>query len=370
MGKCAQCGKDTHFWKRVYGHIDYGIRLVENFASIPPSSGDMEFCDKLCFNARKTVLDPLLLSGWQKSEAEARDKKEEEERKKRQEDERNWQETQTRIGKSTKQLVKAIKANPKDPITYLKLADLFCNEAGRFPDGWSGGFELIDKWLPVKWYLTKKELSERPSKKFDRPIVQASYSTKNLLKEAGENYLKAISLGIRDVYLSACAKLTYAKILCLLVRDNECQYYAREAEKDLRKYLRSYPEDLSALVKLIGCIWMYEDNQKIHEERTSSMQARIKEAATRQKLGAKVVSSATLPGDSEGPYPENWRELSDQVRKRDGYRCTQCGAKDVELHVHHIVPLSLGGSNEDNNLTTLCDYCHGEIHPRMGKGKS
>ena len=40
--------------------------------------------------------------------------------------------------------------------------------------------------------------------------------------------------------------------------------------------------------------------------------------------------------------------------------CGNCGGKGS--HVHHIIPLSLGGTNRFSNLVTLCDNCHGIVH--------
>jgi 5-methylcytosine-specific restriction protein A len=34
--------------------------------------------------------------------------------------------------------------------------------------------------------------------------------------------------------------------------------------------------------------------------------------------------------------------------------------------VHHIVPLSEGGSNEEKNLMSLCRSCHEKIHRERG----
>jgi hypothetical protein len=63
-------------------------------------------------------------------------------------------------------------------------------------------------------------------------------------------------------------------------------------------------------------------------------------------------------------YPENWQEIRKQALQRDGYRCGNCGATE-NLHVHHIVPLSKGGSNSLSNLRTLCKNCHQKLHPHM-----
>lgn len=49
-----------------------------------------------------------------------------------------------------------------------------------------------------------------------------------------------------------------------------------------------------------------------------------------------------------------------EVLKRDGSRCLLCGvsAKESVLHVDHIVPRSKKGSNEMENLQTLCWQCN------------
>lgn len=50
-----------------------------------------------------------------------------------------------------------------------------------------------------------------------------------------------------------------------------------------------------------------------------------------------------------------------EVIQRDGNRCTECGSNQG-LQVHHKVHRKDGGSNDKENLTTLCDMCHAEEH--------
>jgi hypothetical protein len=59
-------------------------------------------------------------------------------------------------------------------------------------------------------------------------------------------------------------------------------------------------------------------------------------------------------------------KLRFEIFKRDGFTCQYCGRKtpEVILEVEHIIPLSKGGTDESDNLTTSCFECN------RGKGKS
>ena len=46
-----------------------------------------------------------------------------------------------------------------------------------------------------------------------------------------------------------------------------------------------------------------------------------------------------------------------KVFARDGYKCLACGS-DEELSVDHIQPVSKGGTNDMENLQTLCRPCN------------
>ena len=53
--------------------------------------------------------------------------------------------------------------------------------------------------------------------------------------------------------------------------------------------------------------------------------------------------------------------LKNEVLHRDKYRCVICGNNvnnGAKLHVDHIVPVSRGGTNDINNLRTLCEDCN------------
>ena len=61
------------------------------------------------------------------------------------------------------------------------------------------------------------------------------------------------------------------------------------------------------------------------------------------------------------------KKISDTTRyavlERAGFKCQCCGSKplknnDVILHIDHIIPHSLGGSDNVDNLQVLCDKCN------------
>jgi len=59
-----------------------------------------------------------------------------------------------------------------------------------------------------------------------------------------------------------------------------------------------------------------------------------------------------------------WYNKRAYVLARDGYECQCCKGrhKDPKLEIHHIVFRSEGGSDEPNNLVTLCHTCHKKLH--------
>ena len=50
------------------------------------------------------------------------------------------------------------------------------------------------------------------------------------------------------------------------------------------------------------------------------------------------------------------------ILHRDNYTCQCCGKKNCRLEVHHIKFRSNDGTDDEENLITLCEDCHKEIH--------
>ena len=61
----------------------------------------------------------------------------------------------------------------------------------------------------------------------------------------------------------------------------------------------------------------------------------------------------------------SYRELQWQVLERDGWRCQACGSMQ-HLQAHHLKFRSHSGSDEEQNLITLCTECHEQVHRKAG----
>jgi hypothetical protein len=66
-------------------------------------------------------------------------------------------------------------------------------------------------------------------------------------------------------------------------------------------------------------------------------------------------------------YPSDWDSRRKAIYRRDDFTCQNCGREggsggNAELHAHHIVPKSKGGSHSASNLVAMCKQCHDAIH--------
>ena len=50
--------------------------------------------------------------------------------------------------------------------------------------------------------------------------------------------------------------------------------------------------------------------------------------------------------------------------QRDNFSCQECGDSESTLSVHHLIyyPNKFPWEYKDEELKTLCDYCHGSLH--------
>lgn len=79
-----------------------------------------------------------------------------------------------------------------------------------------------------------------------------------------------------------------------------------------------------------------------------------------------VARVETSLGDGE----RDWALTRRIVLARDGNRCTGCGiaVESRDADIHHLLPRSMGGTDDLANLVTLCDGCHAAHHPILAGG--
>lgn len=81
------------------------------------------------------------------------------------------------------------------------------------------------------------------------------------------------------------------------------------------------------------------------------------------KGGAKGISDRLRTHLNKEP----WDKTAERVREKYDRECQMCGVHSSELsmslHVHHIVPLVAGGTNDTENLIPLCPSCHQTTDP-------
>lgn len=62
-------------------------------------------------------------------------------------------------------------------------------------------------------------------------------------------------------------------------------------------------------------------------------------------------------------HERDWWPLRNGILERDGYQCTYCG--DDARCADHVVPLSRGGSNDEDNLVACCLPCNSSKSDRL-----
>ena len=87
---------------------------------------------------------------------------------------------------------------------------------------------------------------------------------------------------------------------------------------------------------------------------------------TRDKLGAlKRMASVVVPYKNQSSRNERRRKFdmvkATRHKMHTHARCFACG--EPATCRHHIIQLQNGGINSKRNMVSLCDPCHGEVHP-------
>lgn len=127
-------------------------------------------------------------------------------------------------------------------------------------------------------------------------------------------------------------------------------------------YVIFYIESLGAQKQAINTALSDASNELLKLEHLASIAQRNVEETKRRYERLKYEYCAQM-----NAYPPDWDMRRRIVLKRDNNKCTNCGwspdgnRKTRQLHVHHKVAISAGGTNSIDNLATLCHICHRKV---------
>jgi hypothetical protein len=122
--------------------------------------------------------------------------------------------------------------------------------------------------------------------------------------------------------------------------------------------------DIYPLARCMEMIAAKDDERRALERAAekAAIQFDLAEAALeRARTGSgRPLSSGPVRPVANRPRRGMSARLRFAVLQRDGHRCVYCGraAPDVRLHVDHVHPWKLGGTNEMTNLVTACEDCN------------
>ena len=78
----------------------------------------------------------------------------------------------------------------------------------------------------------------------------------------------------------------------------------------------------------------------------------------------KITNPDVWGSDYQKGKLKGYHNIKAFVLNRDNYKCLSARKinHSKKLHVHHIIFKSKGGTNAPDNLLTLCETCHGDLH--------
>ena len=87
-----------------------------------------------------------------------------------------------------------------------------------------------------------------------------------------------------------------------------------------------------------------------------------------RKTAGRQYNRYSRESDVHRKYGRTWKRIRDRYAAEHPF-CEQCyseGRIKLMDEVHHVVPVSCGGTHEYSNLMSLCRSCHNRIHIEMG----
>jgi len=121
-----------------------------------------------------------------------------------------------------------------------------------------------------------------------------------------------------------------------------------------RSRLRRESGLLRSVARLLGS----RDRTLELKSHVESLEHRSRETASRRDRLRRELQDVW---DYWLDYPPDWERRREEALG-GGRGCRRCGDVRGSMHVHHLTPISRGGSHRPENLTVLCATCHSNAH--------
>lgn len=189
-------------------------------------------------------------------------------------------------------------------------------------------FDSEGKVVNLKWY----DLGG------DRPFVAICEESGCVAKASAQRLYTFVVYDVHVIPGKWCEEAF--RCLCVKCPLNKTtrETLAREYRMPISKVPKPWDKASEKLTRLF-----YQQNHKTKREEG------------KQRVDASSISVAVNGKRKPIKISQRFRIL-----ERDGFRCRYCGrgSATVELQMDHIVPVSKGGSNDDDNLLTACKDCN------------
>jgi len=159
----------------------------------------------------------------------------------------------------------------------------------------------------------------------------------------------------KALYCSTKCKYEHKKKIGRSLRDCKCKFCGKEFKVERRLLGKFCSEE---------CFHLSKRNRIDKICRNCGKTFTIKKTTTMNccSMKCRLEHQSKHKRDRKYYSSPEWRKTRMRALVRDDFKCVGCGDESLELHVHHIIPVSKGGSDLLDNLKSLCIKCHRETH--------
>jgi len=137
-------------------------------------------------------------------------------------------------------------------------------------------------------------------------------------------------------------------------------------EADVAAAEKEYEKSDSLLFRLFFPFTSKNKSGRGYNRYIAQVTARIRQLKDRLESKTQLLKGLY---DYWPNYPPDWEERKDRIHERRNNVCEYCKSEWWGLHVHHIIPISDGGSHLPDNLMLLCEDCHASAHGGFDRSK-